>query len=1482
MSITPDPHALLLLNSLVSGAQNASQGIARGISERRNQRLAQQAISDYTQEPESLEKLINLSQYVDISKVANAAETFQAIKERDKKAQQIENTASILQTDENLLALLTQHPNLLKSLESLRPPEPLAHLAPEERKIYFDDVQTIDQGRRKVQLGRAIRSNPTTGNFLSKAKQLGFQELKPANVGGKKDIIAQGEDLIEQGIAESVNSTVRQIVYEQQGLSPKDKANLIWRIQSSPEYKEFLAEHEEDIGYGTGGLNTLDRMLTDLKPFVEEFIGVESTPQRQPGYMGLPSFESLTENLTTPQASEEIKEEIIQTPQASEEVKAQEAEKIEKISKGEIVEKQLNVPQRTENAQAVEEEKEEQTIQSSPVVEGQEPPTTPSEEIQEPTSPQQIQEQEEQRRPSQEISQKESQTTPQKLESPQVSETDSGDHPKYIDIKGSKNEFIQNAKSHPKYKDFSAQDLGFYYDQHKYLEKVRKSSIDVMVANPEYIKLSAKIGPEDALNFEDPKIFSSENAKVVKNAIKSALYEDMFLQGIKAQDASKFIGRFFGSLSDDQWKTMLKDIHTSKDLNDAIDTILGNKGTFLKELPQELQGDLGDKILDTIAVGGVEGGLAFLDSLAVHGGLLAVGGFAPGVGWGLTALAVAGHAYRYYNNLKNQNYYNAFFSEPGSATQDKQYYDLRQKFIKENKGAFTPKEQRQLLNNTFEDKEKLMSILGQRDVIESIIGYTTAPATTIAEQQFHLQDKIRHAHPNYDESFVLGAQIFGGVSGGNVVPSWKLAQKAKMYPKAPLAEEGATQVFSKTGERLPGLEKKIKETLLQKKLKADSAYGFKPTLAEKIYKKRLNDWAKSPGTDAFATFSQQSSWWTTPVIATTTASLGSAGIDKLLQYYAPDSMWLRGLANIGIGSVGNVMSYNYYSRLNKAFDYNRAWEADMFEKFARFSGGKTSTTPQGTEFHYPTLNKTVVQTPEGTYLSKPLAKKFPQRTPPEGSVTKPEFKQAQEFSFMSYAANSQDLGFEPPNFSRTPMSHSVYVDNYEYAKYLNQTREFKRSALEKARIQDLKETIPVKLIEENLGTKLGPDDFPDTATLRNIAQQYYTKAHQVAETSHTGDTQVSLQKALNAYRTVYHGEPHATKGNAKPIGYAVDIQNLIHDPEFTVDKLISKRRQLNKDIRTLEKQIKETYDEDKVLLLEQYKFLKGAIDKSLPENVASLINTADDFYFGYKYSESVDAYQDKLTAINDVATWLKTKPSFKKEADDIYSTFKTGNVANTLKKIMLNEDYAESSYKAPNVGHAINGKIVERPQFEKIKQASVDQFVDTKNLTLFSFVGKFVRPATAALEDSMILNKSEVFKKAAQGGEFIAGAEFAPLLEASKDAGNLRKITAPKRTQSELAVYEELMQKAQQRRERTLLDLLARNFKDLKSATQYYKDNIRSATSTLERSDAIDNLKDLYHALKTRRKDVAERLLPEVDDQLREIETFMKEIKHPL
>lgn len=1464
MSIQPDPYIWSIFNLIGQTGANIGQSFASEIQNQRNARLGEEAVRKYVDDP-SIANYINAERFVNMGEAIKAAKT-------------AAETEAI------------QQQNALRSLELLQAlsqqqaaPGALDHLSPDEVKSYQSGQQGVRGLLDTASLARQLRISGNSADATTLAQRVGLNPTLIKKM-KTKDLMELGKRNEAQSLEQAARSQVALKLMENNSLSPVERRELENLILSEEEFAKFLQREINRTSYGEGGAYAPNKLIQKVGEYVDDYVQARA-PQRP--------------SLITPQVQQQAQEGDQQQPARI-------------IGRMEMPTVPPTQPPTTPPP-----------APSAPVAPTTPPATPPTAPTPEKTDDSQAFLQEVVKQSAQ---QKATEQPP--VEKPVTSTQEAArERRKPISFRSSPKKFIEQAKSYDAYKNWSDKELLDARENNKRLNTIRNQLVvDAAVRSPSY---------------------TEKDYQTVKElALKYSLMDNFFFNGVKPSESETIANALINKISKDDFKDLLSTIKTPADLDNAVNEVLNYRRhvkSFVKELPEEVSEGVATNLMDTVVVAGSRGLLAYLDQapMALIGHAVKGTAASPYVAAGTYALSGAGYIYRYLRNNKADTFFQAFYSKPRNAAEEHKFYDARYRFAEKFRDEFTEEEREQIIDGKYKNNEKLLSLINKTNAFERFIDLAFRPFSAADEKTFQLADKLESKFSNYNQSAVLAAEMFGSLRGSSSFSKRLEAQKGAVKPTTqagvkptgarapePIIEADAIDITPGKGPQPKPTQKQI--SAKQPQITLETADGtlipMKPLTKqslnlvrkrmknlfsapdrtvgpqERIFDQRWDAWAKSPGTMPFETFNQGEGLFSkSPLFRQALISGVYGGVDAALDQMMEDPYWARVTANMGFGVLGQLVDSHYYRVKNRAFDMNHDWYSDMFKDFTKdFKGTTEAKQNKSTVFDIPSLKKQITFSPEGTVISSKSPNK-PSNLP-EGPVSFNEFKKPQSDNFISFVGLSENLGLDIPDFTRTPPSKKVVVDERSAHRFVESGWDTKTILVENARQKDLAPFIKQDVVTKVLGDSVEKGTVPGTNDLKKIATHLYKEIETASEDVSIETIAKDLNKNLDQLADYFNNRPSLGASFGKANTLIGDVRKTLFGGEFTIKDLIDYHQTINQTKRNLQASLEKEYKPDSELLLDFYRGLDGMIRRSLPKDVQSILHDADNAYFAYKFSEKIDSIL-KDVKVKEFNEWMNNKNSFDKLAKTIYTEFKDSNVSNVLRKSLVHDDYFRSNLNKTNVELIRNGKAVR-------KGSAIEEVVDTSELIgevkqsfFLTALGKVARFVGNLGKNIDLLSIQKRGEQAVKSSPFIIGEDFRPLVDASRDAHDLRTIRTPdmSRTPVEAPILKKIdaftktrqkKQAEQSKQEEQQQRQAASEQEDKKKKEEYkklmdsYKEyyllrralmlKFRRAKTVKERQSAIDHLRSVNEKVRAFRDKLPERLLKYFDDEQSTVDEFLR------
>lgn len=1043
--------------------------------------------------------------------------------------------------------------------------------------------------------------------------------------------------------------------------------------------------------------------------------------------------------------------------------------------------------------------------------------------------------------------------------------------PPPISFKGKETTFFEKARSHDTYKDWSDEDLRAAYENHQKLSAGR-FRLD---------RTSSSFSAQPASREETKQILSY------------ALNEDLFFQGVKPSEAENITQFTLETLGEKDLGDVLSQIRSRKDLDSAVEYILSKEAReSFKELPEETAVGVNQTLTDTLVVGGVQGVFSALDQLPVTSGVIYASTLVPGAGPVIASVAagvnVAGGAYRFWKNMRDDRYFTAFFTEPKTATQKQRFYERRYQFAERYRDMFTESERESIRRGNM-DRDlslKVANKIQEQGFFLNALDLIFRPVSKLDDATFHLADRVKEAHPNANPSAVLALDLFGSLSGGRATYSGfrslssPKTQVRLLSPKNPSQRvhkvpESKVTILTESGEEIK-VSPPNKETLNSTRQKLVKEYQFpddSPSQSQKAYNEYWARWAKSLGKEPYEPFAQRNKTWLAirPYAGLAGFSSVYGGVDYFLDEALEEPYFLRLLANVGAHAGGHALNLHYYQLKNQANARNLEGKREMFRQFTEDFRGTTTDNGKNTVFDIPVAKKQITLSPEGTVLSKPSP--TPPTNLPEGPLTLKEFTDVQSPNFMSLYGLTENLGLGLPDFTRTPPSKTVSVDTQAVQRYVEDSWKTKRNLIEKAREQDLSPFLDPGVVKNILGESQA-NQVPQTNDLKRIAKALYDQIPQ----AHEGPLPVESLEKLKAgvEQIIDYFSEHPTLGLSfgKEKALLTDVARGAFRKGATVADLVDFHQKINTTKYDLRTALRKEYSIENRTLYEFYTALGYWVSEAFPQPSREILRQADNAYFAYKYSEAVD---DFLASQRDIQfdEWYKKKNLFKKTAEDLFETFQDGEVANAIRKSLVHDDYIRTHLRAPNVELTTEGRIIR--QANAIEgphelRGTEDALVKATYQTHLGKPARLLYNIWSNVKNIGTYNIQRMGARAMQSTPFILAPDLQPLVDASNQAHNLRVIRSPiSRRMTEIPeIVKDIQSFAEKRAKTAEMQTQAEE----KSFRQQINEQRKALEAKLK-----SQAKEASQAIKEREKAANQRIRERETEKIRELKEREKALK---
>lgn len=1571
MSLQPNPYALFLLNALASGTQNTLQGLSQGLQQYKQDRMTQEAIDAYTQDP-SMQNLINLSKFIDVDKVARASANIQASQQQQQAFQGLNEVAEQFNLPPNFVQAIAQHPQLFQLLLSQQPQpqKPLDHLSQEEQKIFLGRQENIDKRLEKAQLARALRSAQDVQTAEGLAKRLDINVSKAKNINDYRELARQVQ---ESEYRAAVRDHVASILDGRQDLSPQERNALRREILANPTFFEGLEEqirnavnpqdgrdHSQDLFTWTE--NVVNNLLGDYTQTAQDLSALQQIIQlaqqqgynqglqaRTPGSIQLPTPQSLeTAQIQEEEAAQQersVQEQLTKLAAEAQKKQAEEEKQKKKIAKAPVEAPQrptppapktpLQAPQKKtvlddediaalsapqEEIEAPEQEPEqapEVTTQPQEPTEVTEQPKkapekAPEQQVEPEEAPttQEAEDEEERQvnpilRPSR---QREEEQTLARLQQQPVSDETPAKEDKF-DVSVSTNDkgersvikfprfkiqFRQNIrKNNPEYNHISTNDLDQYWENRQKIAYAKSGQIfidDLIRKQFNYLAPTKTLRNQTELRnqrkLRDEKLTS----------LKAALIEEGFHKRMPFADSEGLANQALAAIPSEQLTQLLDRIDSKKSFENTVADIINGTKTSLVDVLDKTAPDWRKRFIDTLAIGGAQAAMAYFDSLlsrkVLSKALTLVAD--PGVAKAILLAEFIGSTYSYYAKSRRQfedsKTWESFFTTPRTAAEEAASYNYRKIFADRFEDEIGPQLRSRIISNNLlqEDIPTVARLLNKQSILTEFFDYVSGPVSSYITKNTPLYDQLQSNFSDPYPSLVLGAQTFGALKGQSSNHMALLNKTLKSINTGVVYKDGVSLV----------LDKGVKQ--LAKGVKSNSQAGK--------YFNNIQEFIRTKGNSVFQNYVQvpwyRNPGWIAPAGGAIAVTAGDYLLDK--QFEATDltrSFIAAGITS-GVAALNDLSFRDLHSRVIKDVDF----ENNMLKKMAQDTGGfsKYDEKTGKTQHFLRNINKRITYDDIGkvtdvsdwTPPATPLTKGAPEASP-YAPVSFNEYSNFPQYSPISYFSLASTLKIQPPNFSRSRRSSTTLVDVDEVAKYLNQSRDTLREAIWKNRNEDLSELFSYK------DEKFKPENYT-TKNLKEAATAAYARfdnwiKNEPIDSNHGAIK--GLLADLNAFIKVNEATATPELGSSRPFSAIEDIKNIVSSPDFYAEELIKKRRQINKNIRSLQKDLTKAYDENKKLLLDQYSFIRAALDESFRKinpYASAALQKGDDLYRAYKYSETVDNYLRKLQVIDSLQSWEQSKTFFEKEKQDLFYSLRDRRTLDSIKKALLFEDFTQIALRGKNIALVQDKKVIKPSEISESASEEFLKAVSGGQLAAFSSLGKVARIADLVKRKSGAYLMQKVAKEAAQGSPFLVSAEMQDSFKEFSKLFNTRHLEANKGFDAEqrtswIAKYHRTIAQASAQRRAALIRRINENQFSLNDVTRELKSNFKQAPLHLSfaavNSATVKAIQDLFtyqEILKneldliksgtiTKASRIKPEFRPEVERQLHSINEFIKE-----
>lgn len=1349
-----DPLDLAIFNNLQNLAAGIGSSYAQSQEEERRHRLGTEALRKYAEDP-SIENYVNAARFADMQGAIKASQALQQNKVQSDIDTGIAQMAQMLGIPPELARVLYENPKMKEFFDQPGAQDPLGHLADDDRKTYQSHGAAIEGHTRNASLAREMRMSGSKAALAEYAQATG---MSPALIKKmkKKDIQELGRRVEINELTEAARKQVRMKLYENPNLTPQQRRAYESEILASPEFMDFLANEVDKSRMPKGGLYSPNQIVHSTGQYMDKLfegqpqpVGQDSTG-RPIGRIAMPTTSSITQG-TTPQGQQNV-------PQGTQPQTQNVPQEEERQTTPQVAPSQGTTPQGPQPQQP-----QPQTPQGTPQ-------GTPPQQSQGPVAPE--------GGSHDDVLRLIQETLNPELKQPE----EQRDPEKPITFRDRQAAFVENAKKYNKYKDWPDEELQAAWQNHKDLSAGKK-----------YLDYRSQASLED----EGP----APSEEQLKGYLEKSLIEDFFFQGVKPSQAKEAANAAINGLAKEDLQKLLGKINNKEDLTKATEYVLnqinkkGEDGNFIDKLPEGVSEETSSQLLDTLVVGGTRGLLAAADqaplALTTAAAAAAIPGAGPFLTAGVVALNSAGFAWRVKNNLNRSKAYTAFFSQPKTGSQTQKNYEERYRFAERYRDEFTNDERKQLLDGKMSQElsNKVLGLINKEDFVEKSLNMLFRPASTIDEKTLRIAETMENKFPNFNEHAVLAAEMFGSLTSGHYIHSKAVGartpkQAISQVTKKTKPQPGRMTILTPAGAEIPvkPTTKEVLNNVRKKLISAVKGGKTEPTSgAQKAYEQRWNQWAASKGRQIMEPFHQGGRWFSNSAPFRHAVISGAyGGLDYYLDEALEEPYLARCLLNMGVGGLASGLDYHYYRTKNLAHNINHESNASMFRQFTKDFGGTTSTSAEGQVFDIPPLKRQIVFTPEGTVYTKPST--TPPSNLPEGPVGFKEFNTVQSDNFVSFAGVSKDLGVPIPDFTRTPASKSVVVDERAAHRFVDSIWDHKNLIIEGGRQQDLAPFIDQEAVKKVLGEQIYQQDVvPKTEDLKTVAKHLYEELDTQAQAAPTKATMNRLRTGLTSMAHYFEDHPSlgASFGKAKTL--FDDTYKHVFREHFTVKDLIDYHRAVNKQKHKVQLALEKDYSPDNQLLSDFYTALDTMLVRALPKEMKDTLRKADNMYYAYKYSEELDDIMKTIDRSN-LSNWLEGKSSFKNLSERIYKGFKNSHVSNALRKALVHDDYLRNYFLAPNVEVISDGNMTKNSRaIENVADFSggVDGL---RKAAYFTPAGKPVGLGMNVLSNMKALGKLDVQKRgidAMKSSPFAISADIKPLILASRRAHNLRDVQSP-------------------------------------------------------------------------------------------------------
>lgn len=965
-----------------------------------------------------------------------------------------------------------------------------------------------------------------------------------------------------------------------------------------------------------------------------------------------------------------------------------------------------------------------------------------------------------------------------------------------VSFKGGFNKFAKRAQTNPTVKGMSKEQLREAYDNHGLLSRIRSKLEESggeftgdLLSDLEYSRRVNAILQESAGTLP-----AEENAQRVQQAgkqvaLEAAIAEEFFFRGVPMQEGQATAREAMRALPKELKTKLFSSIKGKEDLLQALNAIFSDTpeeiaqslgfsvdkeakamvgDNLIKEMPEDIAENAANILVDTMIVGGLKSAIAAGDG-AWHGAIYsaihkAVGGASLPSMLGYGVLYSAADIYRSRDELGKNRFFQAFFVEPKTQIQRQRNIIERRNFADEYADFFTDAERKQLINGTFQDGGKVLDLIYKDSGLRQFVDFVVAPTQTLARKT-HIVAKTEAAHPSANPSAVRAMELFGELSG------FAVGVRAGQ-PKAgarPQVRQGP-----KTIEVKPDLRSRVVNA--RSKLLQSIGITGEVTGEQKAYQRLLNQWASSPGDITYVPYRQTPGIFSQTLPRNAIVSGAYFGTDYYLDNHFDDAVFAQNVARLGFGLAGQLLEAHYYNVRRKAFEANSNWQQDQCEAFARdFGGGPGKGSGNG---------GVSIQAPhaqiEIQYGKGGIVKTSPTTTPPknvpEGPVSRTEFTKPQSSNVISQMGLAQNMELDLPDFVRAQASETTSIDLDAGKRYIARSWQRKNQLIEDARQRDLAGLVSEHDVERLLGDSYVGEGIPKTNDLQKMATRLYGEAEALLEGVDIKPLVQKIQERVNTSIAYFEANPTLGAQPAKKL--AIDVESTIAHPQFQARALFDYHKKINKERRALANALEKEYSPEKAQLLDFYTALDHDIRESLPDKCKTALQVADNAYYAYKQSESIDALTEK-GRIKDIDQWAKDLKSFEPLLNEIYTELRDSNAANALRKAFLHDQYIREAMNEKHIQWARHGEIVRRGSSteEALDLSSASNAIHkAAPLSKAGFWSRIIHRIFNVLNTDRLGERSE---KAWNSTPYAVSEDFSRLVDASNKGHDLREIRTP-------------------------------------------------------------------------------------------------------